>query len=106
MCQRKHRAVLNGQPSSWTNVAAEVPQGSIFEPLFFLIYIDDLSDGLTSNPKLFPDAASLFSFVQNINSATNNLNSDLMKISYRAFQLKMKFHLDSKKQAQKVIFKN
>ena len=64
--QRKQRVVLNGQHSSWTNVQAGVPQGSILGPLFFLIYINDLADGLTSNPKLFADDTSLFSVVQNI----------------------------------------
>ena len=74
--QRKQGVVLNGQHSSWTNVPAGVPQGSILGPLFFLIYINDLSDGLTTNPKLFADGTSLFSVVQNINSTANDLNSD------------------------------
>ena len=83
--QRKQGVVLNGQHSSWTNVEAGVPQGSIFGPLFFLIYINELSDGLTSNPKFFADDTSLFSFFQNINSTTNDPNSDLIKISDWAF---------------------
>ena len=102
--QRKQRVVLNEQHSSWSNVPAGVPQGSILGPLFFLIYINDLSDGLTSNPKLFADDASLFSVVQNINSTANDLNSDLMKISDWAFQWKMRFNPYLKKQAQEAIF--
>ena len=84
--QRKQKVVLNGQHSSWTNVQAGVSQGSILGPLFFLIYINDLTDGLTSNSKLFADDTSLFSDVQNINSTANDLNRDLMKVSDWAFQ--------------------
>ena len=102
--QRKQRVVLNGQHSSWTNVEAVIPRGSILGPLFFLIYINDLFDGLTSNPKLIADDSSLFCVVQNINSKANDLNHDLMKISDLAFQWKMRFTPDPKKQAQEMIF--
>ena len=104
MYQRKQRVVLNGQHLSWINTEAGVPQGSILGPLFFLIYINDLSDGLTSNPKLFADDTSLFSVIYNIDSSGNDLNSDLMKISNWAFQWKMGFNSDPNKQAQEVIF--
>ena len=102
--QRKQRVVLNGQHSSWTNIEAGVPHVSILGPLFFLIYINGLSDGLTSNPKLFVDETSLLSVIHNINSAANNLKSDLMKINNWAFQWKMRFNPDPNKQAQEVIF--
>ena len=82
---------------SWTNVQAGVPQGSILGPLFFLIYINDLSEGLISNSNLFAADTSLSSVVQNKNSAANDLNSDLMKISDWAFQWKIMFNPDPKK---------
>ena len=104
MYHRKQRVVLNGQHSFWTNIEAGVPQGSILGTLLFLIYINDLSGGLTSNPKLFADDTSLFSVIHNINSTANDLNSDLMKISNWAFQWKMRFNPDPNKQAQEVIF--
>ena len=100
--QKKQRVVLNGQHSSWTNTG--LPQVSILGSLYFLIYINDISDGLTSNPKLFADVTSLFSVVQNINSTANDLNSDLIKISNWVFQWKIRFNPDPEKQAQEVKF--
>ena len=77
---------------SWPDIEAEVRQGSILGQLFFLIYINNLSDGLPSNPKLFTNDTSLLSVVHNINSIANGLNNDLMKTSNWTFQLKMKFN--------------
>ena len=101
---RKQRVVLNGQYSEWPNISAGVPQGSILEPLLFLIYINDWSVNLSSNPKLSADDTSLFPVLHNINQSGINLNDDLEKISNWAFQWKMSFNPDINIQAQEVIF--
>ena len=100
---RKQRVVLNGQTSNWIDVKAGVPQGSIMGPLLFLIYINDLPEGLITNAKLFADDTSLFSVVRDIAASTEELNNDLRNISKWAYQWKMIFKPDLTKQAQEVI---
>ena len=54
--------------------------------LLILIYINVLSDGLSSNLKLFADDNSLFSIIRDINPSLNDSNDDLVKISNWAKQ--------------------
>ena len=102
--ERKQRVVLNDRHSKCLNISAGVSQGLIQAPHLFLIYINNLSDNLISNPKLFADGTSLFSIVQDINQSVVNLNDDFKKISNWDFQWKMSFNLNINKQAQEVIF--
>ena len=69
-----------------------------------MIYINDLSDDLTTNVKLFADDTSLFSVVRTMNTSTTNLNNDLNKIKNWENQWKMNFNADPSKQAHEVIF--
>ena len=55
---RKELVVLNGQHPSWETVNARVLQESISGPLLFLIYINDLSNRVSSTCKLFADDTS------------------------------------------------
>ena len=101
---REQRVVLNGQTSEWRKIKAGVPQGSVLGPLLFLIYINDLPDGITSICKIFADDTSLSSKVFDVNKSVNELNSDLERINQWAYQWKMQFNLDPEKQANEVIF--
>ena len=78
---RLQRVILNGQTSSWRPVLAGVPQGSILGPLLFLVYINDLPNGLKSIAKLFADDTSLFTIVKDKQESADVLNKDLSLIS-------------------------
>ena len=101
---RKQRVLLNGQQSDWGEVLAGVPQGSVLGPLLFLIYINDLPDDLCSSIKLFADDTSLFSIVSDVNKSFDELSKDLRSIEKWAYQWKMSFNPDPKKQATEIIF--
>ena len=101
---RKKRTVLNGQSSTWGDISAGVPQGSILGPLFFLVYINDLAVGLKCNVKLFADDTSLFTVVEDSNTAANDLNHDLDLISQWAHTWRMSFNPDPLKQAVELTF--
>ena len=74
------------------------------EPLFFLIYVNNLLEGLNSEVKLFADDTSLSSIVNCINTSASTLNSDLLKKQSRACQWKMSFNPYRTKQTEEIIF--
>ena len=100
LANRYQKVVLNGQVSKWAAVNAGVPQESILGALLFLIYINDLLTGLSSNSRLFADDTYLFSVVRDITSSANILNNNLLKINNWAYQWKISFNPDPSKQAQ------
>ena len=104
LTNRSQRVLLNGQCSNWQPILARVPQRSILGPLLFLIYINDLPDGLKSNVKLFADNTSLFSVVENKEESASDLTNELDVISKWTYNWKMSFNPDPKKSAQEVWF--
>ena len=68
------------------------------------MYINDLSEVLSTNAKLFADDTSLFSVIHNSQTSANVLNKDLEMIHNWTFQWKMNFNPDVTKQAQEVFF--
>ena len=89
---------------SGNRLQSGVPQGSVLGPLLFLIYINDLPLGLTTDVELFADDTSYFSVVNNASVSGSGLNNDLVKVQDWALNWKMSFNPDPTKQAKKVVF--
>ena len=104
LLNRQQRTVLNGQTSNWGYFFAGVLQGSILGPLFFLIYINDLTASLKCSVKLFADDTSLFTIVQDPIMAASDMNEDLNQIALWAHNRRMSFNPDVQKQAVELVF--
>ena len=84
--------MLDGQASDPVSVLSGVPQGSILEPVLFLIFINDLPDNIRASARLFADDCVLYS---NINSLTDCqiLQNDLNSLAQWEIDWQMKFNV-------------
>ena len=95
---------MNGKASEWGKDSAGVPQGSILGPLFFFVYINDLTDNFICNFKLFADDTSLFTNVYYPTQAASDMTHDLDMINNWAHRWRMSFNPDPTEQGIEVTF--
>ena len=69
-------------------VEAGVPQGSILDPLLFLVYINDLVTDMECDPHLFADGTSIFT---NPLTSSLTINRDIQRIYKWGTPVRVKF---------------
>ena len=77
LLNRTQQVVLEGEYSEKSNVKSGVPQGAVLGPLCFLLYINDTSNNISSNLKLFADDTLLYGLIHNASDAPYLSQRDL-----------------------------
>ena len=103
LSNRKQCVVVDGIKSNFLDIEAGVPQGSRLGPLLFIIYINDIVEGLESEILIFADDCSLLASGLDPNETAQSLNRDLEKISSWAKLWKVTFNAGKTKE---MVFSN
>ncbi len=93
LSERKQRVVLNGVSSKWLKVKSGVPQGSVLGPILFLIYANDMDDGITSKISKFADDTKIARKVTTTHGR-ETLQSDLDQLVSWTSEWQMKFNVE------------
>ena len=56
---RKMRTILKDEKSEWKEVKIGVPQRLVLAPMMFLVYANDMTEGVSSYMSQFADDAKL-----------------------------------------------
>ena len=89
---RRQRIVVDGEVSSWTSVLSGVPQGSVLGPILFLVYINDLEEGITGKILIFADGTTLFTKTKEIGDK-QTLQDDIDKLVKWSEKWQMLFNI-------------
>ena len=95
LCEREQSVVLDGVKSSSKPVLSGVPQGSILGPILFVLFINDLHEGISTDTHiaLYADDTKLWRSIKNEEDITQ-LQRDINILYFWSLNNKMKFHPD------------
>lgn len=88
---RSQQVVVNGTSSKPAPVLSGVPQGTVLGPILFLIYINDITEGIRSKLRLFADDALLYCPIKT-EADHVQLQQDLKTLENWAEKWDMKFN--------------
>ena len=93
LTNRTQKVLLEGKESKPSIVKSGVPQGTVLGPLLFLIYINDIAEGLNDGTqlRLFADDSLLYRTIKTPKDA-DLLQNDLNKLQIWEKRWKMEFH--------------
>ena len=94
LISRSQRVVLSGSHSLWTLVKSGVPQGTILGPILFIMYVNDISTGVSFTVKLHADDTKLYRKIESILDDTRVLQSDLFPLTDWCKTWHLKFNPD------------
>lgn len=89
---RTHQVVVNGSESDTREVTSGVPQGTVVGPLLFLLYINDIEQGLNSTIRLFADDSVIYRKIETIEDS-HILQQDLFRLQEWADKWQMSFNI-------------
>ena len=81
LTERKQYVSISNCASSTNPIRIGVPQGSIFGPLLYLVYVNDLCNAITCKPRLFADDTCLILRNSSLSDLELNCNTELQNLN-------------------------
>ncbi len=92
LTKKSQQVVLEGISSSSIQVTPGVPQGTVLGPLLFILYLNDLPDGITSQVRLLADNCILYREIKTPDD-NQKLQNDINKLCNWESTWQMKFNV-------------
>ena len=93
LTMRTQHVVLEGVSSSFITVTSGVPQGTVLGPLLFILYLNDLPEGISSQVHLLADGCILYREINTLNDC-QDLQKDINTLCNWESKWQMKSNID------------
>ena len=93
LTMRTQQVVLDGVSSSSITVTSGVPQGTVLGPIHFILYLNDLPEGISSQVRLLADDCILCQEINAINDC-QDIQKDTNTLCTWVTKWQMKFNID------------